>query len=126
MRMRSSIVGIGLVLIGSAAIVSAGCGGPTVKKGGPAKTSASVTTAAPGEWWCREHGVPEEICTQCSQEAAAEFKKKGDWCKEHDRAESQCFICHPEREAKFAAEYEAKYGKKPPAREEEKEDASRS
>ncbi len=43
-----------------------------------------------------------------------EFKKKGDWCKEHSRPESQCFICHPDLEAKFVAQYEAKYGKKPP------------
>ena len=42
------------------------------------------------------------------------FKQKGDWCKEHNRPESQCFLCNPKLEAKFAAEYEAKYGKKPP------------
>lgn len=65
-------------------------------------------------WWCKEHGIPEGICAQCSSKVAAEFQKKGDWCKEHDRPESQCFICHPELEAKFASQYEAKYGKKPP------------
>lgn len=69
-------------------------------------------------WWCAEHGVPEEECALCSAKVAAEFKKKGDWCKEHDRPESQCFICHPDLEKKFAARYEAKYGSKPPAREE--------
>ena len=66
-------------------------------------------------WWCDEHGVPEEVCAQCNSKVAADFQKKGDWCKEHDRPDSQCFICHPELEAKFAAQYEAKYGKKPPA-----------
>ena len=65
-------------------------------------------------WWCDEHGVPEDICGQCSAKAAAECKKRGDWCKEHDRPDSQCFVCHPELEARFAAQYEAKYGKKPP------------
>ncbi|MBX9792621.1 MAG: hypothetical protein K2Y37_27285 [Pirellulales bacterium] len=45
---------------------------------------------------------------------AANFKAKGDWCKDHDRPESQCFVCHPEKETEFAAQYEAKYGKKPP------------
>ena len=67
-----------------------------------------------GVWWCDEHGVPEEICAQCSTKLAADFKAKGDWCEKHDRPESQCFICHPEKEAEFAALYEAKYGKKPP------------
>ena len=67
-------------------------------------------------WWCNEHGVPEEVCAQCNSKLAAEFQKKGDWCKEHDRPDSQCFVCHPDYEAKFAAQYEAKYGKKPPAR----------
>lgn len=38
----------------------------------------------------------------------------GDWCKEHNRPESQCFVCDPKRADKFAAEYEAKYGSKPP------------
>ena len=65
-------------------------------------------------WWCNEHGVPEGICAQCSSKVAADFQKKGDWCKEHDRPDSQCFKCHPELQAKFAAQYEAKLGKKPP------------
>ena len=66
------------------------------------------------DWWCDEHGVPEEVCGLCNSKLAAEFQKKGDWCKEHDRPDSQCFLCHPELEAKFAAQYEAKYGKQPP------------
>ena len=65
-------------------------------------------------WWCDEHGVPEEVCGLCNSKLAADFQKKGDWCKEHDRPGSQCFICHPELESKFAAQYEAKLGKKPP------------
>lgn len=65
-------------------------------------------------WWCNEHGIPEDVCSMCSSKVAAEFQKKGDWCEEHDRAESQCFICHPDLETKFAAQYEAKYGKQPP------------
>ena len=69
-------------------------------------------------WWCDEHGVPEAICAQCNVKLVADFKAKGDWCKEHERPDSQCFICHPEKEAEFAAQYEAKYGKKPPKPEE--------
>jgi hypothetical protein len=71
-------------------------------------------------WWCKEHGMPEEICAQCSAKVAAECKKKGDWCKEHDRPDSQCFICHPELKEKFAALYTAKYGKEPPPMDDEK------
>ena len=65
-------------------------------------------------WWCTEHGMPEEVCAQCSSKIAADFKAKGDWCQKHGRPDSQCFICHPEKEAEFAAQYEAKYGKQPP------------
>jgi hypothetical protein len=65
-------------------------------------------------WWCAEHGVPEEVCGLCNSKLAAEFQRKGDWCQEHDRPDSQCFVCHPEYEARFAAQYEAKMGKKPP------------
>jgi hypothetical protein len=81
----------------------------------PAATTPTSTTAHTHEsWWCDEHGVPEEECAQCHPKVAADFKAKGDWCAKHDRPDSQCFICHPEYEAKYAAVYEAKYGKKPP------------
>ncbi len=65
-------------------------------------------------WWCDEHGVPEEICALCNTKLVADFKTKGDWCAQHERPDSQCFTCHPELEQKFAAQYEAKFGKKPP------------
>ena len=65
-------------------------------------------------WWCDEHGVPEEVCARCNTKLVADFKAKGDWCKDHDRPDSQCFVCHPEKEAEFAAQYEAKYDKRPP------------
>ena len=65
-------------------------------------------------WWCDEHGVPEEVCGQCSSRLAADFQKRGDWCKDHDRPDSQCFMCHPELEGKFAAQYVAKFGTQPP------------
>lgn len=83
----------------------------------PDSGAAAAKTAAAHDhsgWWCAEHGVPEEVCGQCSSQAAAAFQKKGDWCREHNRPDSQCFLCHPELEAKFAALYEAKYGKQPP------------
>lgn len=53
--------------------------------------------------WCREHGVPESVCTRCNPALIADFKKKGDWCKEHDLPESQCLICHPDLKEKFEA-----------------------
>lgn len=75
------------------------------------------------EWWCAEHGIPEEICSMCSEKVAKEFKAKGDWCEKHDRAKSQCFICDPSLKEKYAAMYRAKYdGKEPPPIEEEKEE----
>jgi hypothetical protein len=75
-------------------------------------------------WWCAEHGVPEDICSQCSSKYAAECQKKGDWCEEHNRAKSQCFLCDPKLKEKFAAKYQAKFGKEPPAiEEEEKKDS---
>lgn len=80
--------------------------------------SAGATEAADGahvhgEWWCSEHGVPEEVCALCSSKVAADLKAQGDWCSEHDRPDSQCFVCHPEKEVEFAALYEAKYGEQP-------------
>lgn len=68
-------------------------------------------------YWCVEHGMPEEVCAQCNTKLASTFQEKGDWCEEHGRPDSQCFIHHPELEEKFIAQYEAKFGEKPPARE---------
>jgi hypothetical protein len=65
--------------------------------------------------WCKEHGVPESVCTRCNESLVAKFQEKGDWCKEHNLPESQCFECHPELKQKFADAYKAKYGKEPPA-----------
>lgn len=65
-------------------------------------------------WWCPEHAVPEEVCGLCDPKVASDMKAKGDWCQEHDRPDSQCFACHPEAKERFAALYEAKYGKQPP------------
>ena len=117
----------GLVLaLAAAGALVVGCG-PAENKGGEAKGKGAAPQekhiAAQGHdhsgWWCDEHGVPEEVCGQCSAKYAAECKRKGDWCKEHDRPDSQCFICHPELKEKFAAQYRAKYGKEPPPTEDD-------
>jgi len=92
----------------------AGCGNSPEKSPPVAAKPAVNEEHKHDGWWCDEHGVPEEVCARCSTKLVADFKAKGDWCKEHERPESQCFICHPEKEAEFAAQYEAKYGKKPP------------
>ncbi|HMF10987.1 MAG TPA: hypothetical protein VKE94_01740 [Gemmataceae bacterium] len=92
-----------------------GCG----KSDAKSTPSAKSTTHDHDSWWCDEHGMPEEVCAQCNTKLAAQFKKQGDWCKDHDRPDSQCFVCHPDLKEKFAAQYRAKYGKEPPAMEEE-------
>src|SRR5579864_2812815 len=105
-----------LSLLPAALVAFGGCSKDASKEQAKDKTTSTEAKKADdsGTWWCKEHGMPEEVCAQCNAKVAAEFKKKGDWCKEHDRPDSQCFVCHPELEAKFAAQYEAKYGKQPP------------
>lgn len=88
----------------------------TATAGKDSSVASSKGSADHSGWWCAEHGVPEEVCGLCDSKVGAEMKKKGDWCKEHDCPESQCFVCNPQFEAKFAAQYEAKYGTKPPSR----------
>lgn len=96
-------------------LVLSGCGGVTEEPDGTTAAKPAVELpAALAANWCVEHGVPEDICGLCDPKVAATFKQNGDWCKEHDRPESQCFLCNPTLADKFAAEYEAKYGEKPP------------
>jgi cobalt-zinc-cadmium efflux system membrane fusion protein len=100
--------------LGMALLISlaAGCG---KSPSDPAVAEPVSSTAGDHSgWWCVEHGVPEEICGLCDSKLAADLQRKGDWCGDHDRPDSQCFACHPELEARFAAQYEAKYGTKPP------------
>ena len=97
------------------ALAVCGCGG---QASGPQSDKPAAPAADPVSAvavnWCVEHGVPEDICAQCNAKVAAEYQQKGDWCREHNRPKSQCFLCNPKLAAKFAAEYEAKYGQKPP------------
>jgi hypothetical protein len=101
-----------LLLIVAAPLSLGGCAKPVGYSGPSSQVSAANHTH--DGWWCDEHGVPEEVCALCNIKLVADFKAKGDWCQQHDRPDSQCFTCHPEKQAEFAAQYEAKYGVKPP------------
>lgn len=105
-----------MAILALGALTLAGCGGAAATSPDAARsaTAASDAACSTAENWCGEHGVPEDMCAQCNAKLAAEYKQKGDWCNEHNRPESQCFLCNPKLQEKFAAEYEAKYGKKPP------------
>jgi hypothetical protein len=109
----------GLLLVSALVLLASGCAKTADVAQKPAEFSPAPEIAVDAGhnldgWWCSEHGLPEEECSMCSTEAADKLKAKGDWCQQHDRADSQCFVCHPELESKFAARYEAKFGKKPP------------
>ena len=106
MKMRC----VGIVVALGALLVAGGCGDTKSDEGaGTQKTAPAKTPAEPllkkkeVADWCKEHVVPESICTRCNAALIPGFKSKGDWCKEHDLPESQCFVCHPELEAKFKA-----------------------
>jgi hypothetical protein len=102
-----------LSLLAVAGLTLGGCGTKAPEAGKQAAPAADSSCSV-AENWCTEHGVPEDACGQCNAKVAAECQQRGDWCKEHSRPKSQCFLCDPKLEAKFAAQYEAKYGKKPP------------
>jgi len=133
MKTRVFHTGILLGLSGLLAFVVIGCnpksdppssGGSQVGKGSssPKPSSGSVTESGHEKddesagWWCKEHGVPEKLCSQClsEEEVKKQFKDKGDWCEEHNRAKSQCFKCDPKRYDYFAKLYKEKFGKEPP------------
>lgn len=45
--------------------------------------------------FCREHGVPEAICTRCRGDLETAYRAAGDWCAGHGLPESQCEACNP-------------------------------
>ncbi len=119
-----------LALLAAFALLTAGCGGSS-SSSGDAKVPAKEKPAEKGGtdkkvaakddhsgWWCDEHALPEEVCDLCSKKYRAAEKAKGNWC-EHGRVKSSCFKCNPDVRAKYAAEYKTKFGKEPPAIEED-------
>ena len=118
--MRFKLTGSLVLLAAMSGLFITGCGksktdAPETKVVSDEHNHGGDEHAEHDEWWCAEHGVPEEECTRCDSSLIAAYKKKGDWCEKHDRPDSQCFICSPKLADKFAARYEAKYGKQPPA-----------
>lgn len=111
-RLLSGLVLTALVAVSTS---SMGCTkkADAPKGKGDVKVAQSKGDGKHDDWWCKEHGIPEHICSLCNEEFAAKCKKEGDWCKLHDRAQSQCFKCDPEKYAKFEKMYEEKFGKKP-------------
>jgi hypothetical protein len=107
---------VALLTMSLAAMAFAGCGRQGSDGSGADNSAVNPEehTTVVAANWCVEHGVPEDICGRCNAQVAVDLKQQGDWCEEHNRPESQCFLCDPQREAKFAAEYEAKHGSKPP------------
>ena len=127
MKLKSLKNGVVMLTLGVAFLVG-GCGKEEDKQGAENKPKQEGQSTGKdqdkkghdhSDWWCKEHGIPEHLCSMCNDKVAAECKKKGDWCKEHDRAKSQCFKCDPKLKEKFAAMYRARYGKEPPPIEEE-------
>jgi hypothetical protein len=70
-------------------------------KGTPKKKAVPLIPKTEILDWCKEHGVPESICTRCDESLVSGYKQRGDWCDDHGLPDSQCFECHPELEAKF-------------------------
>lgn len=94
-------------------VVVVGCMKPT-----PATEAPKKDKSEHEDWWCAEHGVPEDECTMCkgnNDRAFKAAKAKGELCPKHqDRSKSQCFECNPELWPKSAARYKEKYGKEAP------------
>jgi copper chaperone CopZ len=131
MTMTKLLTRAGLLaaLFAGAVLFSGGCNKaePVAENKGKEKDKGKPQTDERddhSQWWCKEHGIPEEECSICSDEYAKKCKEKGDWCEKHDRAASQCFICNPEFKEKFAAKYRAKYGAEPPPMKGEKRDGT--
>ena len=107
---HAKVVGL-LTLVLAVAMALGGCGkddanSKTKTSQTPTSVTKPVAPLIPQVQltdWCKEHTVPESICTRCNASLIAEFKKKGDWCAQHNLPDSQCFDCHPEHKTKFEA-----------------------
>lgn len=91
------------------ALAPCGCGdskpdpGPTAPPAAAPAKKESILPKAVIHDWCKEHVVPESICTRCNESLIPGFKAKGDWCTKHELPKSQCVMCDPSLKAKFEA-----------------------
>ncbi|MBI1246739.1 RND transporter [bacterium] len=119
-----SSMGVGLLGVALLSLLGCSSSQPTAADSNePSELTSDEHGHVHDEWWCAEHGVPEEVCALCDTSLIADFKAKGDWCEEHNRPASQCFVCSPELFDGFAARYNAKYGEDPPKPEDLKTDS---
>jgi hypothetical protein len=87
-----------VVLLSSWLVVACHDGGPATDVAPSVRTHPTTKVAGAAQM-CREHGVPEALCTRCNPALVPVFKARGDWCQEHRFPESFCPICNPN--AKF-------------------------
>lgn len=85
---------LSLVLLFS--LTAMACGERAGTERAPAQRAAPASAQAAG--MCREHAVPEALCTKCNPALAAVFQAKGDFCEEHGFPESFCPTCNPDAE----------------------------
>ncbi len=114
-RFSSSVL---IATVAAIVLAATGCSEKRANQQATAKSESKEDkkgNAKHDDWWCAEHGVPEEMCSICmsEREAKTKFKDQGDWCEIHDRAQSQCFKCDPSKYKKFEDMYVAKYNRKP-------------
>lgn len=73
-------------------------GWPSVRsESSSADASSEPASGDPSDLWCREHGVPERLCTLCHPELVEKLL----WCGEHSLPEDLCTLCHPELAEQF-------------------------
>lgn len=111
---KVALLGVALSL----AAVAVGCGKSGDEKADKGKEKEKGKEGdkptSHGEWWCEEHGVPEDECGMCHPKIAEKIKK-ADQCPNHpNRTKDQCFVCNPDKWPESAARYKAKTGKDAP------------
>ena len=92
----ASLIVLGLSLGPSlVAITTMSCSGRSDPANEAAPAADVRAAPAAGKTLC-EHGVPADLCTQCTPDLIPVFKAQGDWCAEHGVPESLCLRCHPD------------------------------
>ena len=98
--MKRSVKGLCAAAVLTAAVVGVGVAftRPQWFSSGTGRAQEEAGKAEDAGLFCKEHGVPEKLCTLCH----AELRKTLMLCKEHgDIPEDICTKCHPEVEKKY-------------------------
>ena len=74
MRVHHLITVAGIALLCVSTVACSKSSDKAAAQAKESETKVAIAGHTHDGWWCKEHGVPEEVCAQCDSKLVADFK----------------------------------------------------